>query len=405
MPQRDVSLFRPRIAAAIRIASVEDGYIVFDPERDLIHHLNATAALILELCDGSRTAQQIRDGVSQLAPAAHVTVADVEAWLQTASSDGLITGDRDRGTADSGSLTGEDLTVLATRLQEEGKTSTALLCLRRAVQLAPQNSQAWYALGELAHIEGDRKLARNAYETYLRQQPGDAEIEHMLVALRDQPPPPRASDESVRHLYRRFADFYDESMRGELDYEAPERLLDALSAWLPAAEAGLDVLDLGCGTGLFGSLIQPWAGTLSGVDLSSDMVDRARQRAIYSDLHVAEITQWLAADGPAFDLITACEVLIYFGNLNEILFAMARRLAPRGLVGLTLERGSSDDFQFTDSGRYAHSSRHLSRAAAAAGLQTVHRSDQILRYEYGEPVVGHVAVLQAAGDLANARCT
>ena len=38
----------------------------------------------------------------------------------------------------------------------------------------------------------------------------------------------------------------------------------------------LDVLDLGCGTGLCGPLLRPYARALAGVDLSPQMLERMR---------------------------------------------------------------------------------------------------------------------------------
>jgi PqqD family protein of HPr-rel-A system len=49
----------PARRADIEIEPVADGYVVYDPRRDRVHHLNRTAAFVLELCDGERTAGEI----------------------------------------------------------------------------------------------------------------------------------------------------------------------------------------------------------------------------------------------------------------------------------------------------------------------------------------------------------
>jgi len=43
----------------IEISPVADGYVVYHPGRDRVHHLNPTAALVLELCTGGNTATDI----------------------------------------------------------------------------------------------------------------------------------------------------------------------------------------------------------------------------------------------------------------------------------------------------------------------------------------------------------
>ena len=43
----------PRRADGLEIRSVPDGFVVYDPARDRLHFLNATAAFVLESCDGA----------------------------------------------------------------------------------------------------------------------------------------------------------------------------------------------------------------------------------------------------------------------------------------------------------------------------------------------------------------
>lgn len=50
---------RPRRAEGVELGEVTDGFLVYQPERDRVHYLNPTAALLLEICDGSLTAEQL----------------------------------------------------------------------------------------------------------------------------------------------------------------------------------------------------------------------------------------------------------------------------------------------------------------------------------------------------------
>jgi predicted TPR repeat methyltransferase len=221
--------------------------------------------------------------------------------------------------------------------------------------------------------------------------PGDAEIEQILVALRDETAPPRASDACIAQLYARFASFYDMNMCAELDYQAPLRIKEALaSLTLPHAPA---ILELGCGTGLAGAVLRPRAGTLVGIDLSPEMIERARATGLYDELNVAEITTWLARDSRSFDLIVACDTLIYFGDLRQVFVPAVSRLRPGGWFVCTVEAGPNTDFVLTDSGRYAHSAAHVREAAADAVMSVVSISEGFLRNEYGEPVTGLVVVV------------
>lgn len=50
---------RPRRAAGVELSEVTDGFLVYEPARDRVHYLNATAALLLEVCDGTMPAAEL----------------------------------------------------------------------------------------------------------------------------------------------------------------------------------------------------------------------------------------------------------------------------------------------------------------------------------------------------------
>jgi hypothetical protein len=49
----------PVRANGVEVNEVADGYIVYNRERDRVHYLNHTAALVLELCTGRNRASEI----------------------------------------------------------------------------------------------------------------------------------------------------------------------------------------------------------------------------------------------------------------------------------------------------------------------------------------------------------
>ena len=247
--------------------------------------------------------------------------------------------------------------------------------------------------GALAHILGQRSLARAAYERFLELETGDPEVTHILHALRDESPPARASDECIRHLYERFAPDYDRSMGDDLGFAAPRLLAEALEEHLGAPRAALDVLDMGCGTGLSGERLRPWARKLVGIDLSEDMLRLAATRGAHDELVRAELTGWLGQCSQRFELIVACDVLIYFGELAPILERAASLLCEGGMLAFTLELHDGASWALTDSGRYAHSAAHVRELARDADLHELRLDEVVLRQEYGAEVRGLRVVL------------
>jgi hypothetical protein len=43
----------------LEVDEAEDGLVVYDPREDMVHHLNPSASVIFDLCDGSRDAEEI----------------------------------------------------------------------------------------------------------------------------------------------------------------------------------------------------------------------------------------------------------------------------------------------------------------------------------------------------------
>jgi hypothetical protein len=77
-------------AENLEIHDVPDGYIVYQSERDRVHYLNKTAAIIFELCDGKREPEEIIARVAkafELGPAAH---DEIRAGLDSLLEEGLI---------------------------------------------------------------------------------------------------------------------------------------------------------------------------------------------------------------------------------------------------------------------------------------------------------------------------
>jgi predicted TPR repeat methyltransferase len=383
----------PVLNPDVGLSPVEGGYLAYDSVRDYLHELNAMGALLAELCDGSRSVEEIRALAGPLMPEGQA--ADVDGWIGTGIEAGLLVfGNGAR--VPPRELTADELTSLAAHLQESGKIEAAFQCLKRVTELTPENPDAWHALGFAAQAVGRRDNARDAFANYLEARPEDASIRHILTALRDEAPPPRASNDCVLQIFQDFSSHYDTKMRDNLNYQAPERIQELIRAAIGDA-AGLDILDIGCGTGLSGVGLKERAAQLVGIDLSPEMIEVAQERDIYDQLEIAEITEWLDQTEGQFDLIVACDCLVYFGDLQPVAALAARRLKPGGCFAFTTERGEKYPFHLMDSGRYTHHPDHVRAIAASAGLTVARLEEGFLRTERGVEVTGLLALLRKAG--------
>jgi predicted TPR repeat methyltransferase len=389
MKQDELGLLcrNPRLLLAPNL----DGYHAYNPDTESLHRLNASAVLILELFEDERTTQQVcLDMETVLVPNGG---APSKLWIEYAISEGFLI-EVSTSTGSSYQFSISEAIDRTEKLRDRGQILAAYVCCYKASELTPKDPEVWKSLGELAHIRGQREDARQAYENCLALCPDDAEIEHILLALRDGSQPCRASDECIRQLYSRFAEFYEENMYDDLDYRAPSLLAAAIHNTICEKDS-LDVLDMGCGTGLIAKYLRPISRHLTGIDLSPEMIDRARETKLYDSLENSEITNWLAQNSHLiFDLIVACDTLIYFGSLEQVIAPVTQHLSASGILAFTLENGRGNKpFFLTDSGRYTHTSDHVFSVARKAQLVVHQISTEVLRWEYGEPVEGLVVIL------------
>ncbi len=95
--------------------------------------------------------------------------------------------------------------------------------------------------------------------------------------------------------YRDFAKIYDEQFADGMGYMYPQVLVSAYRSY--AKPDDLPVLDIGCGTGLVGAMLELPSDQIDGVDVSQEMLDAAQQKSIYGTLHRVDLTTD-AADVP-----------------------------------------------------------------------------------------------------------
>ena len=242
------------------------------------------------------------------------------------------------------------------------------------------------ALAETGQPEAAQALLRQ----WLQQEPGNAIAQHLLAACGGEATPARCSDGYVQQAFDQFSSSFERKL-GELGYEGPA-MVAALAAEQGWPQAGWRIADLGCGTGLIGSVLQPHASYLAGVDLSAGMLREAQLKHIYHELQQAELGLWLQEQGERFDLAVCMDTFIYIGDLSAVLPAIARSLRPGGQLVFSSEllAGDAACFHLNSSGRYSHAPAYLAAQLAAAGFARWQSQPVILRQESGVPMHGEL---------------
>ncbi len=284
---------------------------------------------------------------------------------------------------------------LGLALLEQGRREEGAQCLRKVVELRPDSPEMLANLGIALHELGAAQEALACFERALEIDPDEGTARHFSNVARGVQSA-RAPANYVRDLFDAYADKFDRQLIGPLEYRVPDLVFAALAAALSPERRQLDVLDLGCGTGLMGPLLKPLSRQLVGVDLSQGMLSKAQLLGVYDRLESADLIEFLYGAGAhTFDVVTAADVFVYLGDLAAVFVHARRVLRDDGLFAFTVERsaGEGAPFLLAGSGRYKHSLAYLESLCAAHRFRCLQSGDVILRKERNLPIEGRVYLL------------
>jgi predicted TPR repeat methyltransferase len=218
--------------------------------------------------------------------------------------------------------------------------------------------------------------------------------------------PERAPSEYIAKLFDQYAERFDTHLVKGLSYNVPAEIVPMIREVVSSDRQAWRVLDLGCGTGLVAAALGPGVGFLVGVDLSGNMLAKARANDVYDRLEQADLVAMMQAEpAQSYTLVIAADVLIYFGSLDALVREARRVLQPDGVLAfsveeLIVEAGAasvplpSPDFQLRDTGRFVHGWDYIERLATESGFSVCAMKRTNGRVNLGKPVPTILVVLR-----------
>jgi predicted TPR repeat methyltransferase len=287
---------------------------------------------------------------------------------------------------------------LAAAYKDLDRLDDAAETLHQALAIRPE-AEGFRLLGQVLRWLRCTDGAAANYQSWLRIEPDNPIARHMLAACTLSEVPARASDAFVTTMFDGLAGSFDEALH-RIEYRAPALVGRALLRAAGEPRQELDIVDIGCGTGLLAPYLRPYARRLVGVDLSPKMLAQAAKRALYDESVVAELGSFLRASPAGFDVVASSDTLVYFGDLGEVLAAARRSLRPGRMLIFTLEHEAKAEtpagYRIHPHGRYSHTEPYVRRALTEAGFDLVEVEKANLRREGAAYVEGLVVTARAA---------
>ena len=138
----------------------------------------------------------------------------------------------------------------------------------------------------------------------------------------------------LEERYNQWAKNYDEDLNKDFGWLGPTLALEACKQYLPPDAR---ILDAGAGTGLVGKMLAE-AGfhRLTAIDMSPGMLEEARSKAVYRDLHRMVLGGKLDFPDDSFDAVVSIGVLTLGHAPARSLDELVRVTRPGGFVIFTL---------------------------------------------------------------------
>lgn len=302
----------------------------------------------------------------------------------------------------SGDVIADRRADYARMLAEGGDFEAAAELIEQALEIVPAWAAGWFRLGEYRE-KGGLAAAAQAYRQVLVLEPSDVFGASLKLALLGAGSvPDRPPSRYVEGLFDDYAAKFDTALVEKLDYSVPGKLAALVAAYGPFS----NVVDLGCGTGLFGAEIRDRAERLEGFDLSLNMLAKAREKDLYDHLGQADLSLSVEKSGlfsegldhGRADLVSAADVLMYLGSLETVFPLVTALLKSSGLFAFSVEDAGEDEtFRLRDSLRYAHSELYVAALCARHGLTPVESENTVIRMDAGKPVRGILFLSRKAG--------
>lgn len=206
--------------------------------------------------------------------------------------------------------------------------------------------------------------------------------------------------EYVTHLFDGFASSFD-NILSELDYCVPELIANQLKDCLKTKLfKKRRILDIGCGTGLCVEALRKFFPNEEyyGVDISERMLEVARRKELYIELHQNDVISFLQNDSNIYHAVVAGDVLTYMGDLRELFREVSRVVKFNGYFCFSITKNvhNSNDYFLTPSGRFVHSISYILKLLKYCGFEIVVQQEEFLRHEGQKDIIGYVVLARKA---------
>ena len=222
----------------------------------------------------------------------------------------------------------------------------------------------------------DNTKALSIAEKWSNLSPDNVFAKHTLASFKGEQLNP--DNQYVKELFDMFALTYDNTMQ-QIKYAVIDKI-DQLNI-----EFSGNILDLGCGTGAFASRFHNENVTITGIDISQNMLDIANKKNIYHKLINADIVDFLKDNTLKYNFVVAADVFEYIDNIEDVISNIGKTTL---IFNIETANEDIEKYALSYNGRFKHNPKYVKNILNKYGYQNILEYSLELRQENGTPVNG-----------------
>ena len=242
--------------------------------------------------------------------------------------------------------------------QEEGHFQESEKLSHKAIQIEGNRSEGYNLLAIAQLNQNQNEDAIKNFETSLDIK-FDKLIEHQLAILKVKQVK-TTPIEYIENVFDGYSKNFDNHLINKLDYKLPNLINKKIKENINK-EKFTSTLDMGCGTGLCGEFLKDVSKKITGIDISSKMLNQAEQKNIYNALIKSDFINFLDETNNKYDLFIASDVFIYTGNIDETFRLVKRKSKLEAFFIFSIELCEGKKYKFLETGRFAHSDYYIKK--------------------------------------------
>ncbi|AIL65190.1 biotin biosynthesis protein BioC [Rickettsiales bacterium Ac37b] len=263
----------------------------------------------------------------------------------------------------------------------KGNIYDAKLRFKIVLLLNKNHLMACYKLGYCYLVMGHTKKAAQYFVNCLKIKADFVEAQYMLATIDKKRSPISFIPISiVEEFFDDLAENYHKDFVEKKGYKGHILLFESIQTLGEIKHfEKLEVLDMGCGTGLCGVYFKERSSIdfLTGIDISTQMLvqtkyAKAAGKPAYDNLLKTDFNNYILKHDKKFHIIMSACSLHYANDLEEIITHCKKMLYPGGVLAFSVEKSIGDDIVLNERmENFSYSKRYLENVANKAGFNKV----------------------------------